>query len=679
MGFTSLIGVETNISAVFINPYDGTSLSVDGVYYLNVDPVVGSDPFFNLLGGNPFDQFWRIEDDEGNLLIDNFQLYIPSTGNDILLLASTTHVLGDLQILLSPGNDIVWSNAGDDLIEGNEGDDILHGGPGNDFINGGIGADVIIGGSGNDTADYSDSSAGVHIDLLNGTSSGGHADGDQLSEIENVTGSDLSSERDWLYGDDSANILMGLSGADILEGGGGADVIDGGDGWDYARYERSDEGVNINLLTNVNTGGDAEGDMIFNVEAVVGSAHDDVIIGASDKDYIRGGHGDDYLDGGAGGDQLFGEYGNDTYFYGSGRDTFHEINNGGVDRVVFDAAYSLEDLTIVDNVFVFEAGVNEVIFNNISLFETFSFSGEADMTLADLLFLQNGADVVGNGANNVFTGTSDAESYDGQGGFDTINYNQSLTAVRVDLAAGVGSQGDADGDSYISIENVIGNDVAGQRDFIWGNDADNLIQGLNGDDILEGGGGADTILGGAGWDYVRYTRSEEGVNINLETGVHTGGDAQGDTFSNIEAVVGSSYNDTIRGGSGNDFLRGGDGDDIIGGGAGRDLLHGDGGADMFVFTDFNLYNHDVVRDFDASEGDTLNISDLLSGYDPLDDAIADFVRLVDAGGNTEVQINSNGCICGSFKTAFAIEGGISDTVSDLVDSGTLITNNPIVF
>ena len=64
------------------------------------------------------------------------------------------------------------------------------GGEGDDRLRGGDGADVINGGGGVDTASYRYSGTGVTIDLATGRGSGGMAEGDELTSIERVIGSD---------------------------------------------------------------------------------------------------------------------------------------------------------------------------------------------------------------------------------------------------------------------------------------------------------------------------------------------------------------------------------------------------------------------------------------------------------------------------------------------------------
>lgn len=176
-------------------------------------------------------------------------------------------------------------------------------------------AESFLGGNLNDTIDYSLSTTAVTVDLFYRTVSGGFAVGDTFSSIENVTGSNNASARDTLYGDAGANTLLGMAGNDYLEGGAGADVLDGGAGWDTVRYGRSTSGVNINLTTNVNTGGDAQGDILLNIEGVTGSNYSDTFVGSATADTLYGAGGNDYLEGGVGADSLDGGTGWDTARY----------------------------------------------------------------------------------------------------------------------------------------------------------------------------------------------------------------------------------------------------------------------------------------------------------------------------------------------------------------------------
>jgi Ca2+-binding RTX toxin-like protein len=126
-------------------------------------------------------------------------------------------------------DNVLSGGAGNDTLFGGAGNDTLDGGAGDDTLHGGAGSDQLIGGAGTDTADYSSSSAAVHVNLSSGKASGGDAEGDTLDSVENLTGSALN---DVLVGDNAANVLRGGAGADTLNGGGGVDQLWGGSGTD---------------------------------------------------------------------------------------------------------------------------------------------------------------------------------------------------------------------------------------------------------------------------------------------------------------------------------------------------------------------------------------------------------------------------------------------------------------
>jgi len=125
-----------------------------------------------------------------------------------------------------------------DSLIGNGYDNVLSGLGGNDDLEGGAGADTLDGGWGVDSAIYADSPAGVTVNLLWGSASGGDAEGDKLISIESLYGSEYD---DGLFGDNGANSLQGEGGSDtllgfgdddFLEGSLGQDSLNGGDGDD---------------------------------------------------------------------------------------------------------------------------------------------------------------------------------------------------------------------------------------------------------------------------------------------------------------------------------------------------------------------------------------------------------------------------------------------------------------
>lgn len=81
-------------------------------------------------------------------------------------------------------------------------------------------------------------------------------------------------------------------------------------------------------------------------------------------------------------------------------------------------------------------------------------------------------------------------------------------------------------------------------------------------------------------------------------------------------IYGDERGQVMTGGRGDDSISGGMADDTIVGGIGSDTLTGGGGADTFIFDEGDDAN-DVISDFNPTEGDRIDISDLLaarSGY-----------------------------------------------------------------
>ncbi|MGV6802345.1 MAG: M64 family metallopeptidase [bacterium] len=204
----------------------------------------------------------------------------------------------------------------------------------------------------------------------------------------------------------------------------------------------------------------------------------------------------------------------------------------------------------------------------------------------DLLVGLAGADTINGGEGaDTLRGGADGDILDGGTGTDTADFTGASARVIANLFSGTGTHGEAAGDSYTNIERLRGSSF---DDTLTGDDAVNRLEGRAGDDTLIGRSGNDVLVGGAGADFLNgggaidwayYDRSSAAVAVNLTTGNASGGDATGDSFSGIERLLGSDYNDTLTGNAAGNYLRGGMGDDILSGAAAGDILSGGGGAD----------------------------------------------------------------------------------------------------
>ena len=89
----------------------------------------------------------------------------------------------------------------------------------------------------------------------------------------------------------------------------------------------------------------------------------------------------------------------------------------------------------------------------------------------------------------------------------------------------------------------------------------------------------DSYIGGGGSDAVDYRNSDRGVWVSLVSGEGQRGHADGDSYSGIENIYGSEFNDRLTGRGNANELRGSAGDDSIYGNAGNDVLLGGDGED----------------------------------------------------------------------------------------------------
>ncbi len=214
--------------------------------------------------------------------------------------------------------------------------------------------------------------------------------------------------------------------------------------------------------------------------------------------------------------------------------------------------------------------------------------------------------LLGHDGNDVLLGGGGTDAFDGGDGTDTVSYDGTAAGVGVDLSDAANNTGEAAGDTYASIENVIGTDYA---DSLTGDEGDNLLMGGAGDDTLSGGSGSDLLEGGDGDDTLDGGKSDDWLiggagndTLNGDDGddLLEGGDGN-------DILVGESGNDTLYGGDGNDHLDGGKSSDTLDGGAGDDTLLGGDGTDTLSGGDGNdaLWGGGSTDHLDGGAGDDL--------------------------------------------------------------------------
>ncbi|HRA81997.1 MAG TPA: type I secretion C-terminal target domain-containing protein, partial [Thauera sp.] len=229
----------------------------------------------------------------------------------------------------------------------------------------------------------------------------------------------------------------------------------------------------------------------------------------------------------------------------------------------------------------------------------------------------------------------------------------------------------ANGDAAVTQQTVTLTIDQSDSTFTQSGEAGQTINGTAGDDLIRGYAGNDTINAGAGDDL----------------------------------VYGGADNDTVRGGTGNDWLYGGQGadtlygeagNDVVIGGAGNDVLYGGAGADVFKWSLGDQGSTaapavDVVKDFTPSQGDVLDLRDLLIGeaHQGLEAGnLADYLSFDyvpgagGATGTTVIAVKTLGADMSGPDQIIRLEsvdllGGVSDDqqiIQNLLASGKLITD-----
>ncbi len=351
--------------------------------------------------------------------------------------------------------------------------------------------------------------------------------------------------------------------------------------------------LNDAVIDTLRGGDGPPAQVVFGVEAMVGSAGGDRLYGTTGNDTLSGGAGRVYLEGGVGHDLLYG------------------TQAGVPDDVVGDRLAGGSGLV------VYVVGHGDVISDSDRQAEIrFALDPGAQPLLLSTTYHRVADHVYRNAELNVTLYLQDSAA--------------SIVAFGLEKPGVVRIEGFLDplvgfvnGDFGIVLEGapapevpgphrVIGGDANDRLDSLGalvGSDGDDVIEGLGGDDDLFGGRGfapwgRDRLLGGAGNDYL-----DSSTPLDLGT-LHQSAVDPGDLFdggAGDDVAVGNGGDDQQYGGVGRDFLSGRDGADLLHGGPDDDVLAGGGGDDLllggagndYLFSAFDVWAT-PARDWHAS-------------------------------------------------------------------------------
>ena len=492
--------------------------------------------------------------------VPDVERLIGSVYDDILVGAHGNNVLRGYH-----GSDELDGREGNDLLLGGDGNDELDGREGNDRLYGGAGADMLRGGDGLDWAIYFSSDAGVEVRLHDGTARGGDAEGDTFAGVQIIEFLDADGETrevevpdiENLAGSYYDDILVGAHGDNNLQGSLGNDELDGREG-------------------------------------------DDRLFGGAGNDELDGGEGDDQMSGGAGNDELDGREGDDQLFGGAGNDELDgregdDLLLGGAGADMLRGGDGLDWASYFSS----DAGVEVRLYDGTARggdAEGDTFAGRKTIVYLDAdgetreVEVPDIENLHGSEYDDILVGAHGDNNLQGYLGNDELDGREGDDQ----LLGGAGNDELDGGEGDDQLYGGDGNDELDGRegdDRLLGGAGNDVLDGGEGNDTLAGLGGADELIGGPGGDTAVYSLSYAGVEVRLDDGTARGGDAEGDTFVDIEHLSGSIYADILAGDSrdnrlegdtGDDRLEGGYGNDVLDGGEGNDTLAGQGGADELI-------------------------------------------------------------------------------------------------
>jgi len=421
-----------------------------------------------------------------------------------------------------------------------------------------------------------------------------------------------------------------------------------------------------------------------NAANINGTASDDILYGGDGDNTLSGQNGDDILIDGAGADQMTGGNGSDIFVLSPDGETDvimdFQLGQDRLDLSAYGMVYSTDDLTVIstsDGAILEIEGEQLIIHtaNGLSLdkldftpFNLINVSrvkvGQATPIDPDMIEGTSEDDhlIAGDGDQSLFGREGDdmlcggmgADLLDGGSGSDTADYSAAAEGVVVNLGNSALNTGEAAGDTFTSIENILGSSSA---DHLTGNGAANTLTGGNGSDVLHGMGGADTLMGGGGSDTLRggaggdvldggggtdfadYAGASIGLTVDLATPSANTGESAGDSYNSIEGIIGTDFDDTLSGNANDNIIYGGNGTDRIYGQDGDDTIYGEGGVGILISGNGNdtVYGGSSLDFVIAGAGD-----DTADGGDFIDFLFTQGGNDTLLGGGGDDRLNAGG-------------------------------------
>jgi len=646
-----------------------------------MDPVGGGTDTL-LIGGVDKEDVHLWTDGSGNLVVQYTSTDQITLGGGLALNGASTvsdhveRIMFDDGTLwdLTQGLKLIDDDTGrmlngsnhDDTLLGGTGSNYIYGDDGNDTLSGGGGTDHLYGNAGNDTYLFSDTTTATTTNVSEAA-----GEGTDTIRVDGNAGDVafwIDSSGGHLTFDGTHEMLIATTNSGGVDLGSRIEhiVFNDATDWDFTSglYE--------------NDNGDSH--------ELDGGAGNDVLHGNGGNDYLYDYGGNDTLDGGDGSNTLHGGTGDDTYLFsdaggttidrvvestGEGTDTIRVDGNAGDVRfwvdgsgghLVFDSTHEMLIDTSNSGGVDLGSRIEHIVFNDATDWSFTSGLYENDTDDSHELDGGAGNDVLhGNGGNDYLYDYAGNDTLDGGTGTNTLHGGSGDDTYLFS---------DAGGSTTTYVQESTGDGTDTVRVDANAADAAFWVDGSGvGHIVLDSS--HEMILQTSGFDL--GSRIEQIVYNDGSLDL-TGGLVESDT-NDAHELDGTSSNDVLRGNGGNDSLWAYAGDDTLAGGDGADVLHGGSGADTFVFDHATAYNNvDVVADFSVSDGDKLDLRDLLASYDPMTDVLSDFVKVEnDAAGGTAVSVDQDGTGTGYGWVQIATLSGVTGLDADtLASTGHLL-------